>query len=291
MTSPTLLVFGLGFSARVLVDRLRPAGWRVRATARSLEKVAALRAEGIDAFLFDGTAPIADIAGALDGVSHLLLSVPPGADGDPVLTHHGGDIAARAGDIAWAGYLSTTGVYGDRAGGWVDESSALTPATERGRRRVDAEAGWCRLWRESGLPIHLFRLAGIYGPGRNALETVRSGKARRVVKEGQVFSRTHVADIATVLEASIARPHPGAAYNVCDDDPAPPQEVVTHACAVLGVTPPPEIAFEDAEMSEMGRSFYAESKRVSNRRIKEELGVKLAYPDYRAGLAALLADA
>ncbi len=290
MTTRTLLVFGLGFSARVLVDRLQPAGWTVRATARSAEKVAALRAEGIDAFLFDGTAPIADKANAFDGVSHLLLSVPPDADGDPVLAQHGGDIAALAGGIAWAGYLSTTGVYGDRAGGWVDETSELTPATERGQRRVEAEAGWCRLWRESGLPIHLFRLAGIYGPGRNALETVRSGKARRVIKQGQVFSRTHVADIATVLEASIARPNPGAAYNVCDDDPAPPQEVVTYACELLGVDPPPEIRFEDAEMSEMGRSFYAESKRVSNRRIKEELGVALAYPDYRAGLAALLSD-
>ena len=290
MTSRTLLVFGLGYSARVLVDRLRPAGWTVRATARSAVKVEALQAEGIDGFLFDGTAPITDRAGVFDGVSHLLLSVPPGAGGDPVLVHHGGDIAARAGDIAWAGYLSTTGVYGDRAGGWVDETSELIPATERGQRRVEAEAGWCRLWRESGLPIHLFRLAGIYGPGRNALETVRAGNARRVVKEGQVFSRTHVADIATVLEASIAQPHPGAAYNVCDDDPAPPQEVVTHACELLGIAPPPEIPFDDAEMSEMGRSFYAESKRVSNRRIKEELGAKLVYPDYRAGLAALLAE-
>lgn len=290
MTSRTLLVFGLGFSARVLVDRLRPVGWTVRATARSAEKVAALRAAGIDAFPFDGTAPIADTAAAFDGVSHLLLSVPPGADGDPVLEHHGGDIAARAGDIAWAGYLSTTGVYGDRAGGWVDEASELLPATRRGQRRVEAEAGWCRLWREAGLPIHLFRLAGIYGPGRNALETVRSGKARRVIKDGQVFSRIHVADIATTLEASIARPNPGAVYNLCDDDPAPPQDVVTHACELLGVDPPPEIRFEDAEMSEMGRSFYAESKRVSNKRIKEELGVALAYPDFRAGLAALLAD-
>lgn len=290
MTTRTLLVFGLGFSARVLVDRLRPAGWTVRATARSTEKVAALRAEGIDAFLFDGTAPIADKADAFDGFSHLLLSVPPGAGGDPVLAQHGGDIAALAGDIAWAGYLSTTGVYGDRAGGWVDETSELTPATQRGHRRVEAEAGWCRLWREAGLPIHLFRLAGIYGPGRNALETVRAGKARRVIKPGLVFSRTHVADIATVLEASIARPNPGAAYNVCDDDPVPPQEVVAHACELLGVDPPPEIRFEDAEMSEMGRSFYAESKRVANRRIKEELGVALAYPDYRAGLSALLSD-
>ena len=283
-------MFGLGFSARVLVDRFLPAGWTVRATARSADKITALQAEGIEAFAFDGTAPIADVAAAFDGITHLLMSVPPGADGDPVLNHHGGDIASRAADIAWAGYLSTTGVYGDRAGGWVDETSELVPATERGRRRVEAEAGWCRLWRESGLPIHLFRLAGIYGPGRNALETVRSGKARRVVKPGQVFSRTHVADIATILEASIARPNPGAAYNVCDDDPAPPQEVVTHACELLGVDPPPEIPFEAAEMSEMGRSFYAESKRVSNRRIKEELGVALAYPDYRAGLAALLPD-
>ncbi|MEP4377744.1 MAG: SDR family oxidoreductase [Alphaproteobacteria bacterium] len=290
MTSPTLLVFGLGFSARVLVDRLRPAGWQVRATVRDGEKVAALRADGIDAHLFDGTAPIADVDAAFEGVSHLLLSVPPGADGDPVLGLHGGDIAARAGDIAWAGYLSTTGVYGDRAGGWVDETSELAPATERGLRRVAAEAGWCRLWREYGLPIHLFRLAGIYGPGRNALETVRKGMARRVVREGQVFSRIHVADIATVLAASITRPDPGAAYNVCDDDPAPPQDVVTHACALLGIDPPPEIPFEDAEMSVMGRSFYAESKRVSNRRIKEELGVELAYPDYRTGLAALLSD-
>lgn len=290
MASRILLVFGLGFSARVLVDRLLPAGWTVRATARSADKITALQAEGIEAFAFDGTAPIADVVAAFDGITHLLMSVPPGADGDPVLNHHGGDIASRAADIAWAGYLSTTGVYGDRAGGWVDETSELVPATERGRRRVEAEAGWCRLWRESGLPIHLFRLAGIYGPGRNALETVRSGKARRVVKPGQVFSRTHVADIATILEASIARPNPGAAYNVCDDDPAPPQEVVTHACELLGVDPPPEIPFEAAEMSEMGRSFYAESKRVSNRRIKEELGVALAYPDYRAGLAALLPD-
>lgn len=290
MTSQTLFVFGLGYSARVLADRLRSVGWTIRATARSADKVAELCAAGIEAFRFDGSAPMTNAAAALDGVTHLLLSVPPGVDGDPVLHHHGGDIAARAEDIAWAGYLSTTGVYGDRAGGWVDEASDLVPATERGRRRVDAEAGWCRLWRESGLPVHLFRLAGIYGPGRNALETVRAGTARRVIKEGQVFSRTHVADIATILEASIARPNPGAAYNVCDDDPAPPQEVITHACALLGVDPPPEIPFEAAEMSEMGRSFYAESKRVSNARIKAELGVALAYPDYRAGLAALLAD-
>lgn len=289
MTSKTLLVFGLGYTAKALVDRLRPEGWRIRATVRGADKVAALRADGIEAHRFDGAEPVADVNALFDGVSHILLSAPPGADSDPVLNRHGNDITARASYIEWVGYLSTTGVYGDRAGGWVNEDSELMPTTERGRRRVNAEAAWCRLWRKTGLPVHLFRLAGIYGPGRNALETVQSGRARRVIKDGQVFSRIHVADIATILEASIAQPNSGAIYNVCDDEPAPPQDVVTHACELLGVEPPPEISFVDADLSEVGRSFYAESKRVSNARIKDELGVTLAYPDYRTGLAALRA--
>ena len=288
MPGKVMFVFGLGFSAQALATRLRADGWSVRGTTRSPEKARQLAAAGIEAHLFDAGHPLVDVS-VLDGVSHLLASVPPGPDGDPVLVHHGHDLAARAAEITWAGYLSTTGVYGDRGGGWVDENAARDPATERGALRVAAEDAWCALWREHGLPMHLFRLAGIYGPGRNALETVRQGKARRVIKPGQVFSRTHVADIAAVLAASIARPNPGAAYNVCDDDPAPPQDVITHACALLGLAPPPEIPFESAQMSEMARSFYAESKRVSNARIKRELGVELAYPDYRAGLAALLA--
>lgn len=289
MSGNVMFVFGLGFSARALSELLLAEGWTVRGTTRSSEKALWLSEMGIEAHLFDAGQPLADLS-VLDGVTHLLASVPPGPDGDPVLIHHGPDLAVRAGDIRWAGYLSTTGVYGDRGGEWVDENAALDPATERGARRVAAEAAWCRLWREHGLPVHLFRLAGIYGPGRNALETVRQGKARRVVKPGQVFSRTHVRDIAAVLAASMAQPNPGAAYNVCDDDPAPPQDVIAHACALLGVNPPPEIPFEEAELSEMARSFYAESKRVSNARIKDELGVELAYPDYRAGLAALLAE-
>ncbi|MEK9795414.1 MAG: SDR family oxidoreductase [Alphaproteobacteria bacterium] len=286
----TLFVFGLGYSACALAGRLMARGWSVRGTTRDEGNLDALARGGIEGFVFDGDAPLADPAAALDGVTHLLSSVPPGPDGDPVLVHHGSDIADRAGNLAWGGYLSTTGVYGDRGGDWVDENSDLRPATERGERRVAAEARWCALWREHGLPVHLFRLAGIYGPGRNALATVRSGRAQRIVKPGQVFSRIHVDDIAAVLEASIARPNPGAAYNLCDDDPAPPQKVIAHACALLGVEPPPEIPFEDAELSDMARSFYAESKRVSNTRIKDELGVELAYPDYRAGLAALLSE-
>ncbi len=286
----TLFVFGLGYSACTLAGRLMARGWSVRGTTRDEGNLDALARDGIEAFVFDGDAPLADPAAALDGVTHLLSSVPPGPDGDPVLVHHGSDIADRAGSLAWGGYLSTTGVYGDRGGDWVDENSELRPATERGERRVAAEARWCALWREHGLPVHLFRLAGIYGPGRNALATVRSGRARRIVKPGQVFSRIHVDDIVAVLEASIARPNPGAVYNLCDDDPAPPQKVIAHACTLLGVEPPPEIPFEDAEISDMARSFYAESKRVSNTRIKDELGVELAYPDYRAGLAALLSE-
>ena len=289
MSGNVLFVFGLGFSARALAAQLTYEGWEVRGTTRGAESALALTDVGHTTYAFDGVTPLANFSEALEGVTHLLVSVPPGADGDPVLRHHSTEIAACAEKIKWVGYLSTTGVYGDRAGDWVDEKSPLDPATERGARRVAAEAGWCDLWRDHELPVHLFRLAGIYGPGRNVLDTVRQGKARRIVKPDQVFSRIHVDDIAAVLTASIARPNPGAAYNVCDDDPTPPQDVVVHACELLGVAPPPEIAFEDAELSEMARSFYAESKRVSNTRIKEELGVELIYPDYRVGLAALLA--
>jgi nucleoside-diphosphate-sugar epimerase len=205
-----------------------------------------------------------------------------------VIDQHGGDIAALSGSLKWAGYLSTTGVYGDRGGETVAETADLRPSTVRGERRVAAEGGWCGLWRDHGVPVHLFRLAGIYGPGRNALATVKGGQARRIVKPGQIFSRIHLDDISTILEASMARPNPGAAYNLCDDEAAPPQDVIAYACEMLGVDPPPEIPFEEADLSAMARSFYAENKRVSNERIKRELGVNLAYPDYRAGLRALL---
>lgn len=278
----TLLSFGHGYSARALA-RLLPDDWRVIGTTRSVEKADALRAEGVEPTIWPGS----DLTQALDAATHLLISAAPDADGDPVLREWRDAIAARAERFEWVGYLSTTGVYGDRDGDWVDETSELRPATRRGQARVEAEAAWQAI---PGLPLHIFRLAGIYGPGRGPFEKVRQGTARRIVKQGQVFSRIHVDDIAQVLKASIDRPNPGAIYNLCDDDPAPPQDVITHAAELLGLPVPPEVPFEEAEMTPMARSFYAESKKVRNDRIKDELGVTLIHPDYRSGLAALLKE-
>jgi len=279
-----LFCFGLGFSARYLADRLLARGWRVSGTCRSPEKQQALAALGITAHLFDRDRPVRGLAELLTGVTDVLSSVPPDGAGDPVIDLHKNDLAQAASHLSWIGYLSTTGVYGNRDGAWVDEASALTPSGERGRRRLQAEQAWLSLPQ----PAHLFRLAGIYGPGSSALDTVRDGKARRVVKQGQVFSRIHVTDIAAVLEASMARPRPGAAYNVCDDDPAPPADVVTYACDLLGVVPPPEVPYEIADLSPMARSFYDDNKRVRNNLIKQELGIELAFPSYRMGLKNIL---
>lgn len=228
------------------------------------------------------------LTGALSRATHLLSSIAPQDGRDPVLARTRDAIASAAPHLRWAGYLSTTGVYGDHAGGWVDEDTPVTPATARGRARATAEAEWQALAKEAGLPLHIFRLAGIYGPGRGPFDRLRDGTARRIVKPGQVFSRIHVEDIATVLAASIARPDPGAVYNVCDDEPAAPQDVTAFAASLIGLPPPPEEPFDPAGLSPMAASFYAESKRVRNDRMKRDLGVRLAYPSYREGLRAVL---
>ncbi|MFM9842440.1 MAG: SDR family oxidoreductase [Dongiaceae bacterium] len=283
-----LFCFGLGFSALHLARRLQREGWAVAGTCRSEEKRQALLAEGIIAHLFDRQQAVNDAAAALRDATHIMSSIPPDDFGDPVLDLHLRELQNLE-SLRWIGYLSTTGVYGDRGGDWVDENSPRKPTLDRSRRRALAEDGWLTLWERDGLPVHVFRLAGIYGPGRSAIDTVRGGAAKRIVKPGQVFSRIHVDDIATVLIASMARPNPGAAYNVCDDNPAPPDEVIAYAAELLRVEPPPVEPFEKADLSEMARSFYADNKRVRNNRIKEELGVRLKYPDYRAGLQAILA--
>ena len=275
----TLLSIGHGYSAQALSRRLIPRGWRVIGTTRTAEKAAALVAQGVEPLIWPG-----DISDALAQATHLLTSVAPDAGGDPVVRALGPQIAAAQG-LRWVGYLSTTAVYGHHHGDWVDEETALTPSTSRGAARVRAEGEWAAL----GVPLHIFRLAGIYGPGRGPFEKVRDGTARRIFKPGQVFSRIHVEDIAAVLEASLARPNPGAIYNVCDDDPASPEDVLSLAATLLGLPEPPMVAYEDADMTPMARSFYAENKRVRNDRIKTDLGVRLQFPTYCEGLAGLLA--
>ena len=279
----TLLSFGHGYSARALSRILLPQDWRIIGTTRSDDKAPRLMNEGIEPRLWPG----ADMIPALNSATHILISAAPDETGDPVLAELRDEIAKRADQFAWVGYLSTTGVYGDHQGDWVDENTPLTPATKRGIARVKAEADWASI---DGVPLHIFRLAGIYGPGRGPFSKVRNGTARRIIKEGQVFSRTHVVDIARVLAASINKPNPGAAYNVCDNDPAPPEDVIAYAAELLGLPIPEVVDFETAEMTPMARSFYAESKKVRNDRIKDELGVELLYPDYRSGLKALLAQ-
>lgn len=282
-----LFCFGLGYSACVLARRLREKGWRVSGTVREAGAAAALRADGFEVFPFDGVDADPAISAALRPATHLLVSAPPSAEGDPVLRRFAADIAARAG-LGWIGYLSTVGVYGDHGGAWIDETAPCRPVNARSRWRLEAESAWRTLAGNGGIPLAIFRLAGIYGPGRNQLASLKAGTARRVVKPGQVFNRIHVDDVARVLEASIARPPERTRiYNVCDDEPAPPQEVVAFAAALMGIDPPPEIPFAGAGLSDMARSFYADNKRCRNERIRRELGVALAWPTYREGLRAL----
>lgn len=274
----TLLSMGHGYTARALSRRLVPMGWRVIGTTRDRDQLDDIRQSGADPVLWPGDMP------PLDGVTHLLISTAPTDDGDPVLHAFGQEIARRARQFRWVGYLSTTAVYGDHDGAWVDEATPATPASKRGRLRVRAEEQWAAI---PGLPLHIFRLAGIYGPGRGPFSKLKRGGLRRIIKPGQVFSRIHVDDIATVLAASMQRPDPGATYNVCDDEPVPPQDVIAYAAELQGLPLPPAVPFEAADLTPMARSFYSENKRVRNDRIKRDLGITLRYPNYRAGLEAL----
>jgi len=275
---PHLFCFGFGFSARAMAKLLAPEGWTVTGTTRQFSESGDPR--------FERGTPLPP--GALEGVTHVLSSVPPDADGDPVLDEARAHIVAAKGSLRWIGYLSTTGVYGNTDGAWVDETSPLNPSSDRARRRVAAEAAWLAFGREQGLAVHIFRLAGIYGPGRSVLDELRAGTARRIDKPGHLFGRIHVDDIARVVAASIAKPNPGAIYNVCDDEPAAPADVVAFAAGLLGVAPPPLVSLADAKLSPMGASFWADHRRVKNDRIKRDLGVALAYPNYREGLRAIL---
>ncbi len=282
-----LFCFGLGYSAQALGRQLIAQGWRVGGTARTGDSAKALAAAGFEAVVFDGHAPRREASDALEHATHVLLSIPPDADGDPALRHHARDIEASP-SVQWIGYLSTVGVYGDHGGAWIDETTPATPMQERSRWRLAGEDRLLTLGQRSGKRAQVFRLPGIYGAGRSAIERVREGTAQRIVKPGQVFNRVHVDDIAGALAAAIAGRGAHDIYNVTDDEPAPPQDVIAYAAELLHMPAPPEIAFEDARLSPMAASFYAENKRVGNARMCNELGVTLKFPSYREGLQAIL---
>lgn len=286
----SLFVFGLGYSAMHYVTT-RAANERVGATVRSADKARRLHAfhASIAPFVFDPPETDAAIEERIASATHLLISIPPDASGDPVLAHFAEAIAS-APHLDRIVYLSTVGVYGDAHGAWIDESAPTQPNSARNRARVIAEQAWLALSERRANNTTILRLAGIYGPGRNALVNLRDGKARRLVKPGQVFNRIHVEDIARAIEACFAPGAPSGIFNVADDEPAPPQDVIAYAANLLGIELPPEIPFESADLTPMARSFYSANKRVSNGRVKEQLGVTLAYPTYREGLGALAAD-
>ncbi len=283
-----LFCFGLGFSALALAERLLSKGWHVSGTCREGDRLDASAIK--NTCFFDGSPPATpEIFKAIADATHLLITIPPQPSGDVVLKNFAQEIF-NASHLQWIGYISSTGVYGDAQGKWVDESSPLRGSTDLNRKRVAAESAWLKMGRDHALPVMVFRCVGIYGPGRNLLVSAQQGRARRIDKPGLVFSRIHVEDLVQTLEASIKKPHPGAIYNVSDDGPCPPAEATAYACRLLGVEPPPLVPYEKADLSATARGFYNTNKRISNKKIKEELGVKLRYPDYRSGLDALFKD-
>jgi nucleoside-diphosphate-sugar epimerase len=280
-----LFVFGFGYSSKAIIEEVRDRFDWIGGTTRSAEKAGALRENGIEPFTFDGETPGDGIADALSTATHVLVSIAPNDAGDPVLNQHGADIAAAS--PKWVGYLSTVGVYGNHDGAWVDETTICKPVSKRSVQRVAAEEAWLAFAEQNSVPVQIFRLSGIYGPGRNTFENFKKGRARRLIKPGQVFNRIHVADIAGAVSIAMQSPETRV-FNVTDDQPAPPQDVVTYAAELLGVTPPPEVPFETADLTPMARSFYGENKRVSNQRVKDELGYTFRYPDYRIALNTLV---
>lgn len=277
-------VFGAGYSGRAIARAVLQHGGRAAGTTRSPDKAQALSAEGIEPFLFDGTGLPAGIAAALGTVTHLVVSIAPG-EADPVLAVARETIVEKMPALRWIGYLSTVGVYGDHGGAWVDEETPCRPVSRRSRERLEAERQWLALGVAGNVPVAVLRLAGIYGPGRNALVNLDNGTARRIVKQDQVFNRIHVDDIAGAT-LMLALSQTGGVWNLADDEPAPPQDVVAFAAALMGIEPPPEMPFEEAQMTPMARSFYGENKRVSNARIRAA-GYRLLFPDYRAALSYL----
>ncbi len=280
--------FGMGYSSLAsaraihqMIDESLP----IAGTTRTEDGVERLAESPYRLHVFDGQHPSATLAADLRNANHVVLSIPPGDGGDPALALHRADLDA-ARDLEWLCYYSTVGVYGDFGGAWIDESAPTRPVNKRSQQRVEAEAAWQDYATERGVPLLVLRLAGIYGPGRSSFDKLREGTARRIVKPGQVFNRIHVDDIDRVT-ALAARAKLGGVFNLSDDEPAPPQDLVEHAARKMGVPVPPDVPFEQAQMTEMARSFYSDNKRVSSAAIKKALGIDLLYPNYRVGLDAI----
>jgi len=285
--SGNLFCFGLGFSCQALARRLIPKSWKVSGTCRDNKLRDSLKNLGISVYSYDGNHISPDIYNAIYKATHVLISIPPQKSGDIVLQQFSSDITKWK-HLKWVGYISSTAVYGDTKGAWVDETSPLKPINPRGYQRAEIENSWIKLYKKYDLPVIIFRCVGIYGPGRNLLVSVQQGRARNIKKPGLVFSRIHVEDLAQTLEASMLYPQPGEIYNVSDDRPSSPAEAVEYAYHLLKIEYPPPISYEAAELTDMARSFYQTNKRVSNKKIKKELGISLQYPNYRIGLNALL---
>ncbi|WP_395449026.1 SDR family oxidoreductase [Aminobacter sp. UC22_36] len=286
MTEQNFFIFGAGYSGKAFAC-MREQGVRIAGTTRSPEKFASLKAVGIEPFVFDGHLT-PEIRAQLAATTHLVVSAAPGDDGDPVLNAAHETIAHAMPLLRWIGYLSTVGVYGDHGGAWIDETATCRPKPGRSSMRLDAEQAWHELGEQIGRPVAILRLSGIYGPGRNAFVNLENGSAKRLVKQGQVFNRIHVQDIAGALWF-LAEGDYGGVFNVTDDEPAPPQDVVAYAASLMGVEAPPEIPFETAQLSPMARSFYGENKRVANTAIKA-IGYAFRLPNYRAALDGMWAD-
>lgn len=282
-----LAAIGFGYTAAALAKRLKSAGWRVTGSKRTAAGADAVRQQLDAAFVLDDQTPAAQLSPALASATHLLVSAAPGPDGDPLIDRIA-QVREHLAQLEWVGYLSTVGVYGNHGGAWVDETTEPQPTSERGRRRLHAEAAWHDFGRRHAIAVQVFRLPGIYGPGRSVFDRLRAGTSRRIIKPGQVFNRMHVDDIAGALEQAVGAPAgTSTTFNLTDDLPGPPQDVIEYAADLMGIEPPPEIAFESADMTPMARSFYGENKRVSNARMKAELGFAPRYPTYREGLAAI----
>jgi nucleoside-diphosphate-sugar epimerase len=286
--SKKLFCFGYGYVAQQLAKTLKEQdpSWEICGTTRDLDKLQMMRQDGVKGYIFSDKAPLSDALFTLQGVTHMLMSIPPNKNGGIVFQLHARDILKVA-SMKWIGMCSSTSVYGDRNGEWVDENSEIRPTSERGTKRARAESAWLKMRRIAGIPINIFRISGIYGPGRSAIDTVRAGNPRRIDKPGHAFNRVHVDDIVQVMIASMDQPSPGDIYNLADDAPVQSHELVDYACQLLGRPSPPLIPYSEVDMAPMARSFYKENKRIKNDRIKEKLGIKLKYPNYKDGLDAI----